>query len=124
MVARPPGSPHHLEFREGVPVVEREPNAKGLGPEDNWTYSFRGRKRMKVHLEHAPWTSEQPSAVLREAVDILGRDVWREAAIEFYAERRAKEQRRLRTPKGLQPFLNSVIDRRFEENGWSGTSGR
>src|SRR5437660_11907974 len=124
MVARPHGSPHSLELGEGVPDVRGEHNARGLDLEDNWTHSFRGRKAMKVHLEGAPWTSEQPSEVLREAIDILGRDVWREAAIEFYAERRAKEQRRLRTPKGIQPFLNGVIDRRFEENGWSGTSGR
>jgi hypothetical protein len=79
---------------------------------------------MNVRLQTAPWYEGAPSRELTEACDLLGDGVWREAAIDFYAERSARVRRGLNAPKGIQAFLNRTIDRRFEDAGWESLDGR
>ncbi|MBW2560065.1 MAG: hypothetical protein JRE40_04320 [Deltaproteobacteria bacterium] len=59
-----------------------------------------------------------------EAISILADDVWREAAVEFYARRAAAIRNGRRAPKGMQSELNRVIKQRFEDSGWLNASGR
>jgi hypothetical protein len=69
---------------------------------------------MNVSLHTAPWYKAAPTPELQEACDVLGDGVWREAAVNFYAERSARIKRGLKAPKGIQSFLNRTIGERFE----------
>jgi hypothetical protein len=78
---------------------------------------------MRAILENAPWVGRKtldPPSELNEV--LLGS--WAQAATEFYAVRLAKEANKAKAPKGVQPFLNKVLDQRFLEAGWEGVSGR
>jgi hypothetical protein len=79
---------------------------------------------MKLALTPAPWVSTAPGPELLEAVEILGDGVWRAAAIDFFARREARLRAGQQAPKGIQPFLNDVVDARFARAGWEGASGR
>lgn len=59
-----------------------------------------------------------------EALDIIGRDVWREAAEDYYALRLARATSSRPAPKGVQRFLNDILEKRFNEAGWVGSEGR
>jgi hypothetical protein len=78
---------------------------------------------MRAVLENAPWSvkTAMTSPVGLEGV-LMGS--WAEAASDFFAARLAKEANRSKAPKGVQPFLNKVLDRRFSEAGWEGSSAR
>ena len=78
---------------------------------------------MRATMENAPWlgaTSLQPPGDLNHI--LLGS--WSQAATDFYAARLAKVANKSKAPKGIQPFLNKVLDQRFQEAGWEGMSGR
>jgi hypothetical protein len=79
---------------------------------------------MLVNIYPAPWHSQSPSPELIEACNILGSDVWREAAIDYHALRSAKLKHGRSAPKGMQAELNRVIDSRFMHNHWNGNNGR
>lgn len=79
---------------------------------------------MKANILGVPWHNAQPNPEVFEACDILGDGLWREAAIEFYAERTALVRRGKKAPKGIQPYLNRIIDSKFKEKGWVGSGGR
>jgi len=79
---------------------------------------------MIVRLQTAPWYKAAPTLELREACEVLGDGVWREAAVNFYAERSARVKRGLSAPKGIQSFLNRTIGERFEAAGWDSLDGR
>ncbi len=79
---------------------------------------------MRVGLLSAPWCEAQPTAELTDACSVLGDNVWREAAVDFYALRAARLKRGLSAPKGMQGQLNRVIESRFRDAGWFGAEGR
>ena len=79
---------------------------------------------MRTHLEAAPWVAGRPSEQLVEAIDLLRRDVWRDAAIAYFARRLALQAVDKQAPKGVQPFLNVIVDERFTDAGWLGSDGR
>jgi len=79
---------------------------------------------VQVGLLSAPWYEGPPTPELLEACAILGDDVWRDAAVGFYAERAARLRRGKTAPKGIQAELNRVIAKRFQEAGWVGEEGR
>lgn len=79
---------------------------------------------MRAETENAPWYEGDPTDELEAALEIIADDVWREAAGDFYAERVAKEALGKKAPKGIQPFLNDVLDRKFEAAGWIVNQGR
>jgi len=80
---------------------------------------------MRVGLLPASWCDNVPATTeLIEAISILADDVWREAAVEFYARRAAAIRNGRRAPKGMQSELNRVIKQRFEDSGWLNASGR
>jgi hypothetical protein len=79
---------------------------------------------MKVALERAPWHGHHPGPLISEAVEIIGDGTWREAATEFYAERATRLRHGKQAPKGIQPFLNAVLRRRFESREWDTHRGR
>lgn len=79
---------------------------------------------MRVGLLSAPWYEDEPTAELEEACVVLGDNVWREAAIDFYAYRAARLKRGRSAPKGMQGHLNRAIQSRFADAGWLGADGR
>ena len=78
---------------------------------------------MKVRLFAAPWINPELTEEAKEAIKIVGKDVWRDASILFYSARDTKVRAGKSAPKGMQRFLNEVITQRFEERGWEGDSG-
>lgn len=78
---------------------------------------------MKVRLVAPPWFNANVTEELTEAVELIGKDVWKEASIRFSAERETKIRAGKSAPKGMQRYLNEVLTERFAENGWDGDSG-
>lgn len=78
---------------------------------------------MNVRLVAAPWTLQNITEETEEAIDIIGDNVWRDASIMFYAARDAKIRAGKSAPKGMQRYLNEILDSRFKENDWDGDSG-
>lgn len=78
---------------------------------------------MRVSFYPAPWHTFKPSDMLVGTSDVL-RGTWRDAATNYYAERATRVRAGKKAPKGIQPFLNRVIESRFLEGGWSGGDGR
>jgi hypothetical protein len=78
---------------------------------------------MRAILENAPW-ERNLAAVAPSGLDDVLLGSWLQAATDFYAVRLAKEANHAKAPKGVQPFLNKVLDQRFEDAGWEGRSGR
>lgn len=78
---------------------------------------------MKLTIKPAPWYEDGPTHDWTDVAQIL-LGSWAEAATEFYAERGARVAAGKKAPKGVQPFLNTVLVRRFVEAGWDGFDGR
>ena len=78
---------------------------------------------MKVRLFAAPWMTPVLTDEASEAIDIIGDDIWRDASIQFYATRDAKIRAGRSAPKGMQRYLNEVLNKRFQDNDWEGDSG-
>jgi len=78
---------------------------------------------MRVTFECAPWVGDDVSTHLEDIPGIL-QGSWLEAAEEFFAARLVKESMGRKAPKGLQPYLNRVLEKRFEAAGWSCEGGR
>ena len=78
---------------------------------------------MKTRLEAAPWYKGKITQEAAEAVAIISDDIWKEASILFSAERSACINMGITAPKGMQRFLNQVLDNRFVEKGWVGGAG-
>jgi hypothetical protein len=78
---------------------------------------------MRAILENAPWERDILAAA-PAGLDAVLEGSWAQAATDFYAVRLAKEANGAKSPKGVQPFLNKVLDQRFAEAGWEGSSGR
>lgn len=79
---------------------------------------------MRTSLRPAPWYAGTPSPLIHDAISILGRGVWTEAATEFAADRIAREKRGVSAPKGVQAYINRSVTSRMVEAGWEGVDGR
>jgi hypothetical protein len=78
---------------------------------------------MKAAIYPAPWTKKDLSSRAYELEEILDGS-WREAASRYTAILNVRRNSNLKVPKGVQPFLNDVLDERFSEAGWDGKEGR
>lgn len=78
---------------------------------------------MKTKLLAPPWVKTDLTEELKEAIEIIGQDVWKEASIRFSAEREVKLRAGKSAPKGMQRYLNEVLTEHFSEKGWDGDSG-
>jgi hypothetical protein len=79
---------------------------------------------LKLSLENLPWHDKEPTLELLEAQAIMGDGLWKEAATDFFAEKRGAEQTGGKVPMGIQKFINSLVDKRFKDAGWDGELGR
>ena len=78
---------------------------------------------MKTKLLAPPWVNTELTEELKEAVEIISQDVWKEASVRFSAEREVKLRSGKSAPKGMQRYLNEVLVERFSAKGWDGDSG-
>ena len=78
---------------------------------------------MKTRLLASPWVKSRITEETAEAIELLKDDVWKEASVIFAAEREAKIKSGKSAPKGMQRYLNEVIAKRFNSNGWNGEAG-
>ena len=78
---------------------------------------------MKTRLLASPWVKACQTDEMKEAVELLKDNVWREASVMFAAERESKLDAGKSAPKGMQRYLNDVILNRFTTNGWIGEAG-
>lgn len=78
---------------------------------------------MKASLFVPPWGTPELTDAAKEAIDIIRSDIWKEASIQFYAQRDSKTKAGKNAPKGMQRFLNDILQRRFHEKGWEGEAG-
>ena len=79
---------------------------------------------MQARLFPAPWIENvrlTPEA--EEAVAVISSDVWKDASIRFSAERELKIRSGKSAPKGMQRYLNEVLNDRFIQKGWEGDAG-
>lgn len=79
---------------------------------------------MNVDWVAAPWHSQLPSRAWFEAIEVIGDNVWAEAAGLFHASRQEKIAKGQSAPKGAQAFVNRVLEERFQNAGWAGSAGR
>ncbi len=78
---------------------------------------------MKTRLLASPWVKAHATAETLEAIDILQSDVWKDSSVRFAAERETKIKSGKSAPKGMQRYLNEIIEERFTSNGWIGDAG-
>lgn len=78
---------------------------------------------MKLKIVNAPWCNPTLTEEFKEASEILADNVWREASIKFYAVREAKLNNSKSAPKGMQRYINEILDSKFAEAGWDGDGG-
>lgn len=78
---------------------------------------------MKTRLYASPWVNTQMTNETAEAIEILGKGIWKEASVTFAAERETRIKSGKSAPKGMQRYLNDIITKRFKSNGWLGDSG-
>lgn len=78
---------------------------------------------MKLKIIAAPWSTPKLTKEFQEAIEIIGDDLWKDASIKFYAAREAKVNNGKPAPKGMQKFINELLDEKFEAAGWDGDSG-
>ena len=70
-----------------------------------------------------PWCKPELTDEIKEAVSIVGDDLWKDASIRFYSIRDARIQQGKSAPKGMQKYLNEIIDEKFLAKEWQGDSG-
>ena len=78
---------------------------------------------MNVRLFASPWIVPSITQECQEAIKIIGDDVWREASIQFYAARDSKLKTGKSAPKGMQRYINEVLQNRFLNKSWDGDAG-
>lgn len=78
---------------------------------------------MKARLFSAPWIQNDLTDETKEAIEIIGDNIWRDASIKFAAERDFKQREGKNAPKGMQRFLNEILNERFNKSGWFSDSG-
>lgn len=78
---------------------------------------------MRIRLLAPPWDKPNLTEEALEAIEIIGKDIWKEASIRFSAERDLKIKMGKSAPKGMQRYLNEVLVERFDAYGWEGDAG-
>lgn len=78
---------------------------------------------MKLKIITSPWSKPIMTKELQEAAEIIGDNVWKDASIRFYAVRKAKINNGKSAPKGMQKYINEILDEKFQKAGWEGSSG-
>ena len=78
---------------------------------------------MRVELQWTPWYQGQATVETLGAIGLLD-GTWREAANRYATIKAIRAADGRNEPKGIQAFLNQVIDERFNEAGWDGAEGR
>jgi hypothetical protein len=78
---------------------------------------------MKTELQWAPWYQGRITTETKDALDLL-EGTWREAAIRYATIKSIRAADGRNEPKGIQTFLNQVIDERFKAARWDGAEGR
>lgn len=78
---------------------------------------------MKVELSGTPWYVAPPSAEAEEALGLLN-GVWAIAAERFAVQIEINRLANKPPPRGVQKFINSVIDKRFKAGRWQGEDSR
>ena len=78
---------------------------------------------MNIRLVAPPWGTPEMTSDAFEAVSLVGSNVWRDASIAFFAERDAKLRAGKAAPKGMQKYLNMILDERFANAGWQVDAG-
>lgn len=78
---------------------------------------------MKPTVYPAPWTNKALSAKADELEPVLD-GVWKEAASRYVTVMDIRKGSTGKMPKGVQRYLNDVLDERFSEAGWEGKDGR
>jgi hypothetical protein len=79
---------------------------------------------MNVTLEPAPWYRGAPNESLLRGIQLIGDNIWKEAAEDFFADRLAKTAVGRSAPKGIQRYINQVLEDRFTSEGWAAHDGR
>lgn len=78
---------------------------------------------MKTKLFAAPWGMPNLTKEIEEAIEIIGDDLWKNASISFYSARDSKLRSGKSAPKGMQRYLNELLEQNFLKNGWEGGAG-
>ena len=78
---------------------------------------------MRIRLLAPPWGKPNLTEEAIEAIEIIGKDIWKEASIRFSAERDLKTKLGKSAPKGMQRYLNEALVERFNAYDWEGDSG-
>jgi hypothetical protein len=78
---------------------------------------------MRVQLFAPPWGTPEMTPEGTEAIEVLGENLWADAATQFYAERNAKLRMGKRAAKGMQATLNKLLVERFEKLDWYAEAG-
>lgn len=78
---------------------------------------------MQVRLLVPPWVKTELTEEAKEAIIIIGDDIWKESSVAFAAERELKARSGKSAPKGMQRYLNEVLIKRFSSYGWDGDAG-
>lgn len=79
---------------------------------------------MKTTLESAPWYRGTPNASLLKGLELIAEDVWKGAAEDFFADRLVKTAAGRSAPKGIQRYINQVLEDRFTKAGWGAHDSR
>lgn len=78
---------------------------------------------MKPTIYPAPWTKKTLSSKAEELEAILD-GIWKEAASRYVTVLDIRKGTNEKMPKGVQRYLNDVLEERFAEAGWDGKDGR
>lgn len=78
---------------------------------------------MNVRLVSAPWIKVKFNDELEEMIEIMNNNIWKESSIKFYSLRDSMMKAGKSAPKGMQKFINNVLEEHFKENGWYGNAG-
>lgn len=78
---------------------------------------------MRLKLYKPEWSDARVTNELIEASSIISDNLWKDAAVEFMAEREIKMKQGKPAPKGMQKHLNSILVKKFNDKGWLGSAG-
>lgn len=78
---------------------------------------------MRAELQWTPWYQGDASGETLDAIELLD-GTWSEAASRYATIKLVRAADGRNEPKGIQAFLNQVIDEKFSEAGWDGAEGR
>ena len=78
---------------------------------------------MRVDVLPAPWNKGKLSKTALEGFELF-RGAWREAATRYTSIYSVRSKSGRNLPKGVQKYLNQVLEERFTEAGWDAIEGR